>query len=708
MSSETSLKGGTSSDPSNIINVTVVGSHNISTSAQAKVNQIPVIGNSTSLTIQQTPDSSLNASNHQIQPQAQQPNVIIPNTNTAISTQSFNQTIAFMDQQQHIISENLNSSLSFQKSSSNGAEILSNNSDNITSAVTPTGKKLTKKQLQKLANGESLESILKKTPTQRKLKPKKSSLESSLNESANQQTESSEANGNSTNNQVSATTQSNIDATIDDFMKQYKMKSKKPKEDGADETDSNDSDSSNDNEQEENEESNNKNDPAFCDTNNSFNESDQEMNENDTSKTKRIKNKKISSEKKLGKKVTKKIRDLDSINAENNTSIMTGDEMNNDSVIESVNVKKKRRYNKKKLANIQLEEQSSSGLIDFDTGSNSGTGVKFAAEESLSQAPSGDVTDSALKKSRKRQMNKENNTSSITPMTNLLDGSTPIITPNRSGVGRRKSTANLVKLMSKKARKKRKKTSSGEEDNEDDDSDDFELSCSTAAALSKANAKKEEAAAIADATALAETISQDQNGCNIEGNDEATAKALQAKEKRRSTRATAAKKTKYNDEGLKDEDLLMPPSEADLAAEAAVEAEATNSTLVLQDNFIVDKILGVRMGKRKTKRKVIKDKTIKHQKDLVSNDTKNQHIETNQQETIKNEDEKPIIPNTERKDTINEPENKTDEQNEPIKMDVSITDDVKTEKPVNYIFRITFKINYFINYYLLFLRPKTK
>ena len=103
------------------------------------------------------------------------------------------------------------------------------------------------------------------------------------------------------------------------------------------------------------------------------------------------------------------------------------------------------------------------------------------AEDSLSMTPGGNETESInVKKSRKKQAAKE--TPNASALNSSVFGSesnlSTIITPNRSGVGRRKSTANLVKLLGKKAKKKRKKTSSGEEEEEDDDSDDFELTLS--------------------------------------------------------------------------------------------------------------------------------------------------------------------------------------------------------------------------------------
>lgn len=164
--------------------------------------------------------------------------------------------------------------------------------------------------------------------------------------------------------------------------------------------------------------------------------------------------------------------------------------------------------------------------------------------------------------------------------------------------GRKKSSMNLAKLMKKNGRKKRKKTSSGEEEDEDDDSDDFEVPVKK----SKGKAKAQTDLTLDEATM--ENESQ---------NDEETAKALQLSEnKRRSTRTN--KRTKYTSEEftkyteLNNADLIIPPTEEELAAEAAQDAanaEAANSNIVLTaaENLVIDKILGVRLFKRKTRRK---------------------------------------------------------------------------------------------------------
>ena len=125
------------------------------------------------------------------------------------------QTASFIDQQQQLIQDNLNPK---------PAE----------AATASPAKKLTKKQLKKLNAGEdpSAETTpTKKTPKQRKIVPKKDSLNNSLSSSGSQTDLNKE--GINGEGEAGATgdpsQQAKIDATIDDFMKQYKMKTKKSK-----------------------------------------------------------------------------------------------------------------------------------------------------------------------------------------------------------------------------------------------------------------------------------------------------------------------------------------------------------------------------------------------------------------------------------------------------------------------------------------------
>jgi len=142
-------------------------------------------------------------------------------------------TVSFLDQQQQIIQENLQAST---------AATLIPVVDQAVSKASPA-KKLTKKQLKKLEAGEELtaEDLTpkKKTPKQRKLQPKTSAKDAGLNnsvDSSSSQTElvnpekQMDAEGsNSCSRLMPDSTQANIDATLDDLMKQYKLKGKKGK-----------------------------------------------------------------------------------------------------------------------------------------------------------------------------------------------------------------------------------------------------------------------------------------------------------------------------------------------------------------------------------------------------------------------------------------------------------------------------------------------
>ena len=121
----------------------------------------------------------------------------------------------------------------------------------------------------------------------------------------------------------------------------------------------------------------------------------------------------------------------------------------------------------------------------------------------------------------------------------------------------------------------------------------------------------------------------------------------------------------------------MPVTEADNQIE--VDNGENNSTLVLQDNFIVDKILGIKMGKRKTKRKVIKDKTkpkVKKDEEKIMGEVKtednastNNNVNNNndskqEQESIQHNEESKI-------------ENKDEDTKEEIKQENKETIEVK-------------------------------
>jgi len=469
------------------------------------------------------------------------------------------------------------------------------------------GKKLKKKQLLQQSLTDDSDTSPTKITQQRKIRPKKDSLSQSLSSSSSVTDISINNNSSvlsihnssidtSINNNLklmneqnsntefkmepgmSATNSYNIEATIDDLMKQYKVKEKKNTTKLKDESklSGNDSD---DEQEDEYDKDDKKKEESFKDSNIELC-MDNEKDEN-------LKTKKHS---KSPKRTPKKKTKTNEINGELNDTV-------NGELTESENsAKKKRKYTKKKATILQMDELSMSVQEGFNQDSNidtlSITKTKInEGEESLSMtldATNNESLSGINKKPRAKKTPKD------------LSGDI-IITTNKSSVGRKKS---LVKLMKKNQRKKRKRTSSGEEI--DDDSDDFEISCSTAAVYNKANNKKEESS-----SGLNDGMTNDgSTNPDTTNNDEAAAKLLQANESRRSTRNKASKRTKYADDDykLRDEDLIMPPTEADLAieaAEAALAAASQNSNIVLtsQDSLIVDKILGMRLYKRKTKRK---------------------------------------------------------------------------------------------------------
>ena len=133
-----------------------------------------------------------------------------------------NTTMSFIDKQQQLINENLNTT----NNNSNSSTLFDSNATASTAATTKSpSKKLTKKQLllqQSPGADDSLASA-KKTPAQRKIKPKKGSLDTSMTSGVD------ESGAETDKCTLSATAQSKIDATIDDFMKQYKIKTKSKK-----------------------------------------------------------------------------------------------------------------------------------------------------------------------------------------------------------------------------------------------------------------------------------------------------------------------------------------------------------------------------------------------------------------------------------------------------------------------------------------------
>jgi chromodomain-helicase-DNA-binding protein 7 len=407
---------------------------------------------------------------------------------------------------------------------------------------------------------------------------------------------------------LSVSVNSNIESTIDGLMDQYKIKGKKNKSKDSNVSkqsldDQLSQDDEDENEEEEEEEK--AKDKSNDDLNNQT-ELDNEDEKSKKSKTKR----------RLIKKKTK----INDLTGESNQESGVGENLTEGENL----IKKRRKYTKKKATILQMDElsistQEAATNHDSVNEANSNSKIKLNdGDESLSinlDNTQDDTQNSNNKKPRGKKTVKD------------LTSDVIIASNNRSGVGRKKS---LVKLMKKSQRKKRKRTSSGEEEI-DDDSDDFEMPCSF---TSKNNLKKEEIS----------TEGNDASDPAQLNNDEEAAKILQANESRRSTRNKANKRSKYTDDfKLKDEDLILPPTEADIAAEAAeavAAAASQNSNIVLtsQDSLTVDKILGMRLFKRKTKRKKEKkaidskiENTVTSEENLTNeeNITKNKSIDLN-------------------------------------------------------------------------------
>jgi hypothetical protein len=436
-------------------------------------------------------------------------------------------------------------------------------------STTPT-KKLTKKQLRELqqqqldnsVTGEGSDTNIA-TPTKggkgRKLKPKQQKISALSGGTGDDSTNGNDldedgapADDENSNTEegggLSASTHANIEATIDDLMKQYidsptnqndanndeaddsaKKKKKKKKAGGKKKTDVN---PDNDNENDETA------------------EHDESFNEITTATRKTAR-----------RSVKKNLRDADS----NDEFEVQPDDLNNDSIDKAVKKQSRGKPGKKKTGELGSEETAAvSGEATVDDlatpkpilAPKAELGERFKAVMSMPTMPS-----------------------------------------NR---GRRKSTQGLLKMMKKKQKKKKGGAggggggSSGDErnDNSDntDDSDDFELTNATAISMNKGKAA---AAAAAAAAVVDEASAQDGGGAD----DEETAKSLQASEnKRRSARAATTKKQeKYADTmTLRDEDLLMPV-DPNAAEDEELPPNDSNIMLQSQENLIVDKILGMQI-----------------------------------------------------------------------------------------------------------------
>ena len=148
-----------------------------------------------------------------------------------------NPTMSFIDKQQQLINENLQTASYMDPAAAQLKQ--------------SPGKKLTKKQLlqqQQQPTGTDLNSGGENELTagagakkkQRQIRPKKSSLENSMTGEGGDEEKCT----------LSATTQSKIEATIDDFMKQYKLKTKKTKKSKKENENPNNNAESEDNESE--------------------------------------------------------------------------------------------------------------------------------------------------------------------------------------------------------------------------------------------------------------------------------------------------------------------------------------------------------------------------------------------------------------------------------------------------------------------------
>ena len=448
-------------------------------------------------------------------------------------------------------------------------------------------KKITKKQLKQAAMGsEGGDGEPKKKP-----RAKKSSLNNSLSSSSSMADLSAIAaleakvDPDDKGDPLPASTHAKIEATIDDLMKQYKMdtKKKKKKKDDDDAGIGGVGDEDNDEEDK---------DETFQEPG-SGNESADEI-------IKPRGKKGAKSPSKPRRIMKKKTKEEELLAAEG------GDTTTAAECTEVAVAKKKRKYSKKKSIAEELSEITLGSL---------GASDSLLIEDSTTETPE---IKKVKKKSVKIESNGEEPALSITP------------TINRGGA-RRKSAQHLVKLLKKNKRKKRKMSSGEEDENDESDSDDFEIPIVRGASKKEpapAEAVVEGAGTSGDATTDADPGQT----------DEATAKALQMSEKRRSTRA---KRTKYNEESyrLKDEDLLMPVGENEEEAVAVVQPLA-NSNIVMtsHDNLIVDKLLGVRMAKIKTKRKKEKTPKTKTETEPTKSEPITQEILTINQEQVKEEE----------------------------------------------------------------------
>jgi hypothetical protein len=374
--------------------------------------------------------------------------------------------------------------------------------DTGSSNTTPT-KKLTKKQLRELqqSSGEGVENgetTPGKTAKPRKLKPKSQKI-SALPAGGDEEEENETGEGNEDSSSkagetLSASTHANIEATIDDLMKQY-ITDSPPGDD------------------------------------------------NSGSEKKK---------KKAGKKLTKKKKKK----ADGDEDADADDQDNEDEKDESFNIaevegtrKTARRSVKKNLrlqeadSNDEFEVQANE--IDVDKTKKRKFGKKKSDLNETGGEAGAEVGTTSVDEAPKPI---------LAPKPELGERfkavmSMPTMPSNR---GRRKSTQSLMKMMKKKNKKKKnQKGSSGEDDDEDDDSDDFELTNATAISMNKGGSKPKDAAETnGEAAEAAEGENDEETAKTLQANENKRRSGRAVSNKKL--------KYGENECTIRDEDLLIP------------------------------------------------------------------------------------------------------------------------------------------------------
>ncbi len=182
---------------------------------------------------------------------------------------------------------------------------------------------------------------------------------------------------------------------------------------------------------------------------------------------------------------------------------------------------------------------------------------------------------------------------------------------------RRKTSQHFAKLLKKKQKKKRKLSSDDDDQgDDDDDSDEYELPAAINASLLKKSHTT--------TTTTTQEFSGDTQSTTMTTSDhqiDSDSLLQMASDKRRSARANVSKKRKYID----DNNFRMDDDEDEATAPGlgpTDSAQDANPAFVFasSDTFIVEKLLGMRQGKRK----LLKPKPVEQQskKHVVSDDSK--------------------------------------------------------------------------------------